>query len=435
MKKILLSLIIISALSFSAETETTKLVVHNLIPGSAAEAAGIRPGDIFLEYDGKPTHTLNDLFKLKSTVITESVNVVLLRGDKKITYRLPKGQMGVYLKELMPDIKYLKDAVVIEGIPKLDWSTGKYCSFHAALEIIANHLGIEKDYLYISGVSGTPFRLQFHKDWCPSSPDPGCGYNSDEQAFNALGINYHGQYVPQDDTAGQKELLEEIKASIDKGMVVMAADLIGVPEWGIITGYQNGGKELICRTYYDRRDGYDIADKFPWMVYFIDGKTKRPEDRDNFKRSFAIALENLTTENYDLYRSGIAAFDFWLKRLKTDNFEAMDSIHFTTACQANAWIYERLIEDRTLAVRYLERIADEFPKLAAKIKRLAKIYEKEVEILKPAQETVIYSFNLKSRADWSEKMRQEEIARLAKAKEEEEEALKIWKEIVEGVKK
>ncbi len=411
-------------------TETTKLVVQGVVPKSPAEAAGLQQNDILIEYNGIPAHTVNEVNELKKKVKTDSVDVTVLRDGKKIIFKLPAGQMGVYLKELLPDLKYKKDAVVIDGIPKLDWSTGKSNSFLAAVEVIANHLGIDKDYVYIYGVSGAAFRLHFHKDWCPSSPDPTCGYNSGEQALKVLGLKYHFVHIPEDDTTGRQELRKNIMESIDKGMPVIAIDLINVPEWGIITGYQTGGEELICRTYFDRREGYDIADKFPWVVCFIDSKSEIPTDIDNYKKSFAIALENLTTPEYKAYGSGLAGFDKWLERLKTDDFAAMDSTEFVNASHSNAWIYDRLVEDRDFAVQYLERIASEFPELTEKLNTLAKLYREESELLKPSKDVIMYQFNMKSRDDWSPEMRKEAVLRLKKAKAKEEEALKIWKQIV-----
>lgn len=411
--------------------ESKKLVVHSVVAKSPAESAGIKEGDVFLEYNGIPVQTINEVNELKKKVESDSVDILVQRDGKKLTFKLPVGQMGVYLKELLPDIKYKKDAVVIEGIPKLDWSTGKSATFHAALEVIANHLGIGKDYIYLNGVSGSVFRLHFHKDWCPSSPDPTCGYNSGEEALKALGLEYHFKYVPIDDSAGQEVLRKEIMESIDRGMPVFATELIGVPEWGIITGYQDGGKELLCRTYFDRREGYDIADKFPWAVYFIDEKKEMPTDIDNYRRSFAIALENLTTPEYDKYASGLAGFDLWLKRLKTEDFAAMDSAKYMTASHTNAWIYDRLIDDREDANVYLERVEKKFPELSERLQALTKLYREESELLKPSKDVIMYEFNMKSRDDWSPEMRKEVAARLLKAKEKEEAALKIWKQVAE----
>lgn len=438
MKEEVLAILLVAGLALWAGSRDTKetvesmrLVVQGVEPESPAEIAGIKPGDVFLEYNGLPTHTLKDVFELKKAVKTDSVDVMVLRNGNRMTFKLPAGQMGVYLKELLPEIKYKEDAVVIDGIPKLDWSTGKSNSFLAAVEAIANHLGINKDYVYINGVSGAAFRLHFHKSWCPSSPDPTCGYKTGEQALKALGLGYRFQHVPQNDTAAQQKLRKDIVASIDQGMPVIGIDLIKVPEWGIVTGYQAGGEELFCRTYFDRREGYDIADKFPWAVCFIDGKKEMPADIDNYKRSFTIALENLITPEYEEYASGLAAFDKWLERLQTDDFAAIDSQEYTTTSHANAWIYDRLVDDRSFATQYLERVVGEFPQLTEKLKRLAKLYYEEPELLKPTEDVIMYGFNMKNRDDWSAKMRKEEIIRLKKAKAKEEAALQIWKQIAE----
>lgn len=115
--------------------------------------------------------------------------------------------------------------------------------------------------------------------------------------------------------------------------------------------------------------------------------------------------------------------------MQTDDFEKMDDKKYKTASQANAWIYDRLVEDRNYVVQYLERIAGEFPDLAEKLKTLTNLYREESELLKPSKDVIMYQFNMKSRDDWSPEMRKEEVVRLKKAKEKEETALKIWKQI------
>lgn len=411
-------------------TESAKLVVQKVVPQSPAERAGIEPGDVLLEYNGMPTHSVSDLLELKKVVKSDSVGLAIIRDGKRIALKLPAGEMGVYLKELLPEIEYAKDAVLIEGIPKLDWSTGKSNSFLAAVEAIAHHLGVGKDYVYIYGVSGAAFRLHFHKNWCPSSPDPTCGYNSGQQALEALGLEYRLEHIAKDDTVEHHRLRKEVMASIDQGMPVIAIDLIKIPEWGIITGYQGSGEELVCRTYFDRREGYDMAEKFPWVLYLIDGKKHRSGDIDNYKKSFVIALENLTTPEYDEYASGLAAFDTWIEKLQTDDFSTMDDEKYTMVSTANAWTYERLIDDRDVAADYLERIAGELPQLTEKLQRLAELYHEESELLKPAEDVAVYEFNMKNRDDWSPKMREEAVSRLKKAQMKEEAALPIWREIV-----
>ena len=410
-----------------------RVMILDVLEGSSSEEAGFKPRDVIIEYDGNKVRTIDAVHKYKDMATGDSIDVVILREGKLLTFTLPSGQMGVYLKDLLPEIKRKADAIVIEDIDALDWSTGKSNSFLAALEAIANNTDIDKDYVYLYGVSGAAFRLHFHKMWCPSSPDPTCGFNAGEAAFAALGMKYRIKHVAEDDTAGQEELRKEICVSINKGFPVIAIDLIEVPEWGIVTGYQNAGRDFFCRTFFDRREGYDKAENLPWATYFIDDIGTAPNDIENYTGSFGIALENLTTDAYDQYASGIAAFEYWIQSLETTNFATMNDEKLSDVSHAHAWIYDRLIHDREMAVKYLLNIANHFSGLSADLRTLAQIYNDEVDVLKPSDDVVVYSFNMKSRDDWTDEMRAESISRLRNALAKEQEALMVWKRIATGI--
>ena len=408
--------------------ETPKLVVQNVMPESPAQKIGIMPNDILLKYAGIPTPTLKELLALKEKAKGDSVEIVVLREGKELKFKLPTGQMGVYLKELLPDIKYKEDVVVIEGIPKLGWETGKNATFFGALEVVANHLDVPKDYLELNGISGSAFRFHFHKDWCPSSPDPTCGYNAGEDALRALGFEFKCMMLSKDGK-NKEEMKNAIMQSISKKIPVIAVDLIEMPEWGIITGYQKNGEELLCRTYFDKRDGYEIAQKFPFVIYLITEKKEALDELANYKKSFAIALKNLKTKMYDDYYTGIAAFSKWIEKLEKDNFAAKDSATYYGCALANAWMYDRLIEDRMNAAEYLERIHGEFPDLIERLQGLVQIYREESDVLKETKDVVIYSQDMKSREDWSPEMRKKQIEILRQVKAKEEATLKIWEEV------
>lgn len=413
--------------------EEGMILVVNVIEDSPSAKAGIKSQDVIISYNTNEVHTISEVNRLKKETSGDSVAVEILREGKLIKVQLPPGQMGVYLKEVLPEIKRKADAVIIEGIAPLDWSTGRSNSFLAALEAIAHHKGIDKNYVYLYGVSGAAFRLHFYEGWCPSSPDPTCGFNAGEAALEALGMEYHGRFIPEDDTAVREELRKEICVSINKGFPVIAIDLIEVPEWGIVTGYQNAGRDFFCRTYYDKRMGYDMAERFPWACYFIDGIEDAPGDVENYKRSFEIALENLTTDRYDEYVSGIAAFEEWIESLQSDDFTKMTDEEFFDASHAHAWIYDRLIHDREMGVQYLLNTANYFPGLSALMRAIARIYQDEVDALKPSENLVMYSFEMKSRDDWNNQMREEAVVRLQKALALEREAVVVWKKIAAGI--
>jgi hypothetical protein len=412
----------------SNAAEQTQLAVTELIPDGAAQKAGVLIDDILIKYDGKSVSSVSQLNEFKNQVVTDTVEIIVLRAGNEIVLKIPKGPLGVMLSEVLPDLQFKADAVVIANLPKLSWGIGKDNSFLASLEIIANHLEIAKDYTDINGISGAAFRLHFFDGWCPSSPDPTCGYNAGEEALKALGLEYNVMHLAPDGK-NKPEIKKAIIESIDKKIPVIAIDLVDTPEWGVITGYQNKGEELLCRTYFDKRNSYEIAQKFPWALYVIINKKQMAKDVDLYRQSFKTILTNLTTEKYDQYYSGINAFNQWIAHLEKTDFTKLDSAKFLEATLANAWIWDRLIADRKDAIIYLGKTAKEMSDLAPALYALKTIYEQEIEILEEPKNIVIYPWLMKSREDWTTEMRMQEIEVLEKAKAKEETALAIWQEI------
>lgn len=410
-------------------TEEPRLVVKSTVPNQPTQRAGVMPNDILIKYNGTPVNTLKALNDLKLQAEGDSVEIVVLRNQNELTLKLPAGSMGVYLTELLPDIKYKDDAVVIVGIPKLGWETGKINSFLACIELVANHLGIKKDYVEINGISGAAFRLHFCKDWCPSSPGQTCGYNVGEELLKALGLEYKS-YSLSSDGKNKPEIKEAIIASINNKIPVIAIDLSDTPEWGIIAGYQNNGDEFLCRTYFDNRNNYEIAQKFPWVLYVITGKKEMAKDVDLYQQSFKTIYANLTTENYGQYYSGINAFDKWIEHLGKSDFTKMDSQKFNNAVMANGWIFDRLAVDRNDAGPYLESVAVKIPELSKKLTELANIYKDESKMLQETKVNIPNSNIVKSSIEWTQEMRAQEIELIQQAKAKEKAALKIWREIV-----
>lgn len=404
------------------------VVVTGIIPASSAETVGIREGDIIVTYNGVSVHCTNKLNELKESLKTDSVEIVVKRDDRVISFVIPKGFIGIYIKEILPDIDYDEDAVVIEGIGRLAWETGESNSFMGALARIVEYLNIEKDYTSLMGTSAAAFRILFHENWCPSSPDPTVGY--DCAAVALKNSNLIGEYLFYDEKAANEEMIrQKIMESIDKKMPVIAIDLITVAEWGLIVGYQKNGEELLVRTYFDKRKGYDIAEKFPWVVMTISQREGTIDDGKNFKKSLTIAQELYETEKYEAYYSGIAALKYWIKRLAEEDFESLNDERYTEVMLANAWIYERLAHDRKIGAAYLKSFVTEFPQIKDDINALASIYEAEQRLIAEAGMIAPYPEQVQKRTDWTAEMRNKQIEILTQVLEQEKEAYSIIKEI------
>jgi len=70
--------------------------VIEVVPGSPADRAGIRPEDLLLTLDGTPLHGVNDLQRLMTDDrIDHGAEAVLVRGDKELTVRVVPQELRI----------------------------------------------------------------------------------------------------------------------------------------------------------------------------------------------------------------------------------------------------------------------------------------------------------------------------------------------------
>ncbi len=412
-----------------AETEPCHwLEVTGVVPDGPAAKAGIRVGDALVSYDGKPMGCRSELTTAQAAVQVDSLVASFRRGDKLLSFVLPRGKLGIYFAEWQNDLPLAPDAKLISGVPNLGWAQPN--SFMGVLEAVGHKLGDHAGYAFLCGVSGAAFRLHFFDTWCPSSVDATCGFDAGTEALSARGLEARWIEVSSDGK-NKPQIIDSIKKSIDAGMPVLAIDLIEVPEWGVIMGYQKNGEELLCRTYFDKRKGFEVAQKFPFIVGILRQVGKPPDPDTRFQKSFGTVATNLTTEKYDQYYSGLAAFDKWVERLKTDDLSKLDTTKLANVVMANYTILSRLVADRKTGIEYLDIVAANAEKLEPKMADLTALYQQEIDLLGPLVEKVPCPGSVQKAADWPQELKDTEIAALGKARTLEAQALPIWQELAQ----
>lgn len=81
------------AKSFGLEQNKGALVA-DVIPGSAAEAGGIRRGDVIVKFNGKDIDEMNELPRMvAATPVGKEVDVVVLRDGKQVPLKLKVGEL------------------------------------------------------------------------------------------------------------------------------------------------------------------------------------------------------------------------------------------------------------------------------------------------------------------------------------------------------
>ncbi len=316
-------------------------------------------------------------------------------------------------EEKVKKMKTDKETKVIEGVEKLAWGKGQENTYIGALTVAMRAIGEDVTYDYLMGVSGAAFRLHFHQpDWCPSSPDTTCGFDCSGPLLKALGYTADGIHSDKSKPEEVKKVREAVVQSIDKGHPVLAIDLINVPDWGVIVGYSDSGKEFLCRTYYDKTEEYSRAEKWPWVVEVIGEKGDAPNKRESILKSLKITVKIANTENYEDYASGFAAYEKWSGNLLDDaRFENLDEKEFKSMNHTNAWCYNSLVDAREAAVRYLKSIEKEFDGESAKhLSNATKLYEEVVGKLKEGWKHAPFPWQLKEGERWTKEMRHAEAS-------------------------
>lgn len=267
-------------------------------------------------------------------------------------------------------VRRKNDRVWIEGVGRLRFGEERDNQFIAAMTVMLRAMGEAADYDTLMGYSGAAFRLHFwDKELCPSSPDLLGGFNHALSAAEALGYRVEIVRCDGADQKRQRELRQKIAASIDRGVPVIANNLMGHGSYEVIVGYENGGTVLLARAYDDPDDSYSQGRSWPGTLVFVENKRTPLAPRAVTMRSLDIAVELAETASYERdgkQWSGFAAYDRWIAELKKDEeFAKLSAQRSTYLADANGWIYLALADARGAAARYVRKIAGDFDGAAA----------------------------------------------------------------------
>ncbi len=439
MKEFLIFILVISFLTCLSAKDNNKaknyLKITSFSENSVFLEAGAKIDDVIIKYDKQSITTLDELILAKNNAKKDMIEVLVLRDGHQLSLKVPKGKLGIMIKEYAPDHEISKDSKVIEGYKHLDWINGTSNTFLACVALLEENIGSKTDYTDLVGLSGYGFRIQVLSGLCPSAPDACCGKNIGEDILTTLGYSYKYLNLSNLDSISDhctiqnnSELKNLVKNSIQLGYPLLALNLIDTPEWGLITGYQNDCTQFWCRTFYDKTDGYEIAQNQPWDVYAIQ-KVKTPNFENAYNKSLKIALEMYETSEYNGYHSGIEAYRFWIEQLSNEKaFKEMSKENFADARHGNWWTYMSLIEARQYCASYLNTNRLRFGVDPAKIEALEQIYIEETNLLKEHLNEIPSNFDSKPRL-WFQEDRNIEIQVLKSILELEKKALEILKNI------
>lgn len=187
----------------------------------------------------------------------------------------------------------------------------------------------------VIATSGFAFRMWVDAGFCPSATSI---WSLDDQKKwvenSGLTCDYIGRSWGQDDIEERKRLeaIQVIQKSIDNGIPAISWD-IGIPEWGLITGYDDEKQLFSTLSINGGTDDmpYDVLGKreLPLLsVLTVTGKTNKSKD-EILKGTLKLAVSHLKGEERCDNVKGLEAYPTLIKYFEGDfNLDASWNLEY-----------------------------------------------------------------------------------------------------------
>jgi hypothetical protein len=244
------------------------------------------------------------------------------------------------------------DQIFIDHIPTMRFGEQMDNTFVKSMQLSLNALGESLTYDYLMGISGAAFRLHFEPGWCPSSVDATVGFDVSREICISLGYTMEFVRINHNSFSDIRSLYKKIKTQINIGRPIVAINLKGNMDWGIVTGYLKNEPGILCRTFYDEMNEYSLASRAPWLNFFIGEKKNGMTRKEMFVNSLKTAVKLANTKKFEEYYSGFAAYEIWIRRLK-NSVESFNQKDLAQIIKIHFIILNALLDGRRSAVNYL----------------------------------------------------------------------------------
>lgn len=310
---------------------------------------------------------------------------------------------------------------------------GGWNSYISSITGVLNFLGVQHDYIYISGITGYCFLLSIPgmiKTSLIKERTPADAWQEIYRGSESFGWhlkkweqkrNNPGKWnITGDDLDLALKVFNQVKEIIDNYDTPVILFGIHGAGFGIINGYMNDS--YLVSSYY-RKEGRNevpvrfdqlrILDKF--IYYYFDTKTNKEETEVIEKKALerAIGFAKGTTFSNAGYIVGPQAYDFWIHMLKQGNEENIDIF-------GNNVLGIFYFDAKDVTSEYLNRLSRKYKntpqginlKEASKNYRDAKMHLEKFTVLFPYFEPENTSLSMNNRKKGVEILRNVKISEL-----------------------
>ncbi|MDF2544385.1 MAG: helix-turn-helix protein [Herbinix sp.] len=394
-----------------------------------------RWNEIHVNHETFPSCAAMDEPEFLTLIYTNLKGIHAISCEENKTLAFSVDRTSIYQK----DTSYC----ILPDIMTLEWEKGMDCTWAGAVYGALHYMGEPYSYEQIMGISGACYRIAFTPVWDWSSVDALVAFDYSSILFRAIGYEQiWANRVEKEERSNERN---KIMRDIQNGKPVIAINLRIAPEWGIITGYLENGKSLLCRTYFDKeylndKKDYLESDFWPFLITHFGEIVERPTEEEIVKDSLNALLASFVAPCERGYYQGKEAYEKWIEGLKDEKLwdTSNRKEDIDRRLGVNDSMLLNLIDARRCAYQYLNEVMEKFEgdrkeKLFEVVMSYKQMYEMleafRTKLLTMNQDNIKYN-EIVTKREYSASFRSEQVTLLNRAIELEDEIVTIVRDIM-----
>lgn len=289
-------------------------------------------------------------------------------------------------------------------------------SYYSSLATIIKYKYGKVDPVWLMGTSGMAFRIWVNKGLCPSAmsifdwsqilPQAPAQYGMDYKYISRL---WHENDVKD---KRQIEAIKAIKEAINNNTPAIVWD-IELPEWGLITGYDDEKSEFITLSCLQNRGTmkYELLGERAvkvLSVMIIGNKKHTIAEKEVIDSSLKTAVAHWSKREWmerPEYEDAAEAYDYWADAIVTGTKEKTnyDFAKYYADCYCSSKCYARdYLKRIAKGNKLLEKSSDHFAEAAEQLKRVSLAFvDKQIpdkQVLKDVQKKILLAKDAENKA-------------------------------------
>ncbi len=329
-------------------------------------------------------------------MLASGVYGISVQGD------VQKGWIQMQEREMLKKDK----STILFGVPMVGYGEYGFTPFPICLKACSNYLGEDIDYEFSMVSSGAAFRFTWNRtEWDLSNVDIYHSFDENNEVYGvgakALGREF--SILVRTKETKKEDFQQFIKSHIDQGFPCIALGIVGPPEAGIITGYEEDGDVLLGWSFFQHDPDFGAFVEFAENGYYKCRTWWENQDTQavmcigdviNEKMSLKDIISNAikvsTGRSEGPYEKGVAGLQAWKKAILNDSefstHSTESSLHEKLMCHDDAMCC--VMDGRSNASKFFWERAEQSP-YPLKMQELSCMYNQEFLVLRRMEELLL----------------------------------------------